>query len=51
MIALRTSGDQLEAQLIPEAPPSAETILEQYLHVLAWHKIRMTPNEYRQVGS
>lgn len=47
MINLRTSGDQLEAQLIPEAPPNAETVLEQYLQVLAWHKIRMTPNEYR----
>ncbi|PWH17172.1 MAG: hypothetical protein DDG60_02715 [Anaerolineae bacterium] len=47
MINLRTSGDQLEAQLIPEAPPSPETILENYLHILAAQKIRMTPNEYR----
>lgn len=47
MITLRTSGDQLEAQLIPEIAPSPETILEQYLQVLAGHKIRMTPNEYR----
>jgi uncharacterized LabA/DUF88 family protein len=47
MITLRTSGDQLEAQLIPEVAPSPETILEQYLQVLAGHKIRMTPNEYR----
>jgi uncharacterized LabA/DUF88 family protein len=47
MIGLRTSGDQLEAQLIPEAAPSPESILEQYLQVLAGHKIRMTPNEYR----
>jgi uncharacterized LabA/DUF88 family protein len=47
MINLRTSGDQLEAQLIPEAPPSPELVLEQYLQVLAGHKIRMTPNEYR----
>lgn len=47
MISLRTSGDQLEVQLIPEAPPTAESVLEQYLQVLAWHKIRMTPNEYR----
>lgn len=47
MITLRTSGDQLEAQLIPEAPPSPETILENYLQVLASQKIRMTPNEYR----
>ena len=47
MINLRTSGDQLEAQLILEAPLSEELILEQYLHVLAGHKIRMTPNEYR----
>ncbi len=47
MITLRTSGDQLEAQLIPEAPPSPETILENYLQILASQKIRMTPNEYR----
>jgi hypothetical protein len=47
MINLRTNGDQLEAQLIPEAPPSPELVLEQYLQVLADHKIRMTPNEYR----
>lgn len=47
MINLRTSGDQLEAQLVPEAPPSLESILEQYLQVLAGHKIRMTPNKYR----
>lgn len=47
MINLRTSGDQLEAQLIPEAPTSHENLLEQYLQVLAGHKIRMTPNEYR----
>lgn len=47
MINLRTSGDQLEAQLIPEAPLSPESVLEQYLHVLAGHKIRMTPTEYR----
>lgn len=47
MINLRTSGDQLEAQLIPEAPPSPETILENYLQILAAQKIRMTPNEYR----
>jgi len=47
MINMRTSGDQLEIQLIPEAPPSPESILEHYLNVLAGHKIRMTPNEYR----
>ncbi len=47
MINLRTSGDQLEGQLIPEVLPSPETVLEQYLQVLAGHKIRMTPNEYR----
>ncbi|MCX7754947.1 MAG: NYN domain-containing protein [Anaerolineales bacterium] len=47
MIHLRTSGDQLEAQLLPEAPPSPETILENYLQILAAQKIRMTPNEYR----
>lgn len=47
MIALRTSGDQLEAQLIPEPVPTPESIMEQYLQVLAGHKIRMTPNEYR----
>lgn len=47
MITLRTSGDQLEAQLIPEAPPSSETVLEQYLQILAAQKIRMAPNEYR----
>ncbi len=47
MITLRTSGDQLEAQLIPEAAPSPETVLEQYLHILGGNKIRMTPNEYR----
>jgi uncharacterized LabA/DUF88 family protein len=47
MISLRTSGDQLEAQLIPEVPPSPESLLEQYLQILAAQKIRMTPNEYR----
>jgi hypothetical protein len=47
MISLRTSGDNLEVQLVPEAPPSPETVLEQYLQVLSGHKIRMTPNEYR----
>ncbi len=47
LISLRTSGDQLEVQLIPETAPSPESILEQYLQVLAGHKIRMTPNEYR----
>lgn len=46
-IALRTSGDQLEAQLIPEAQPTPESALEQYLQILAGQKIRMTPNEYR----
>jgi hypothetical protein len=47
LITLRTSGDQLEAQLIPEAPPTSESALEQYLQILAAQKIRMTPNEYR----
>jgi hypothetical protein len=47
MITLRTSGDQLEAQLIPEAPLSPELVLEQYLQVLTGYKVRMTPNEYR----
>jgi hypothetical protein len=47
MILLRTSGDQLEAQLIPDETPSTESVLEQYLQILAEQKIRMTPNEYR----
>ncbi len=47
MITLRTTNNQLEVQLIPEAPPSPESILEQYLQILADQKIRMTPNEYR----
>ncbi|GAB4493227.1 MAG: hypothetical protein Fur0016_29130 [Anaerolineales bacterium] len=47
IINLRTNNAQLEAQLIPEAPPSPETILETYLQILASQKIRMTPNEYR----
>ncbi len=46
-ITLRTSGDQLESQLIPEAPPTPESALEHYLQILAAQKIRMTPNEYR----
>lgn len=47
MIELRTSNGQLEAALLPETPPSPETILENYLQILASQKIRMTPNEYR----
>ncbi len=47
MITLRTIGLSLEAQLIPEAPPSAESLMEQYLQILGTQKIRMAPNEYR----
>jgi uncharacterized LabA/DUF88 family protein len=49
MITLRTNGDQLEIQLIPEEPPSPELVLEQYLQILLGYKIRMTPNQYRPV--
>lgn len=47
LINIRTFNNQLEVQLIPEAPPLPETILENYLQILAGQKIRMTPNEYR----
>ena len=47
MITLRSSEDQLEIQLIQEEEPSRESILEHYMQILAYNKIRMTPNEYR----
>ncbi len=47
MINLRTLEAQLEAQLIPEAPVTSESLLESYLQVLAGQKMRITPNEYR----